>query len=358
MVYPLQYAAIGSFFVGLISANPLLAPASYASSGALVARKFVQGSHIDDSHYQTVLTEYAAGQAIATKAKTLIDEDNYYYELFIPAQYQSEAHAAEYNNNLLTNFIALGDDQDYTVTIDYIGTSDDPKCQESSQLGYNPYAYTEGTTITMCDAFFEQPATSSMGCENTYLDEYETGAMTLLHEFTHLSPAYFELTTSPNPPFIDYVYGSSNCVSLASGHPTASQAIVNADNWMFVTLGAYWSDKCGKEIEPDDPDEGVYAGIDGQVPGCLPGDQDQWIISAGGSCSPSGVASNSKTSGGPGGCGIPNTGGLNGVNVADCWQLPQGTTAVEMNLAVTNATKVCFYLPNKSLPNPYPTLAR
>ena len=340
MIFPSQYAAAGTFLIGLASANPLLAPPSGTSSGPLVARKFVQGSHISEANYQTVLTEYAAGQDIATKAKTLIDEDNFYYELFIPSQYQSEAHAKEYNDNFLTKFIALGDDDDYTVTIDYIGTSNDPKCQESSQPGYKPYAYTEGTTITMCDLFFSQPATKDMTCANTYLDEYETGAMTLLHEFTHLDPAYFSLTTSPNPPFNDYAYGSANCADLASGRSTASQAIVNADNWMFVTLGAYWSDKCGKEIEPDEPDEGVYAGIDGQVAGCLPGATNQWLMSAGGSCSASGVASNSQTSGGPGGCGIPNTGGLNGVNVADCWLLPQGTTAVEMTLAVTNATQV------------------
>ena len=353
MPSPSQYAAVSSFFVWLASANPLFAPASHTSSGALAARKFVKGDHIDDDHYQTVLTEYAAGHGIATKAKTLIDEDNYYYELFIPSQYQSEAHATEYNNNFLDKFMKLGDDDGYTVTIDYIGTANDPKCQESVQPGYKPYAYTEDTTMTMCDAFFEQPATSSLGCENTYLDEFETGAMTLLHEFTHLNPAYFSLTTSPNPPFNDYVYGSANCASLAEGRSTASQAIVNADNWMFVTLGAYWSDKCDKQIEPDYPDTGVYAGIDGQPPGCLPGDQDQWIISAGGSCSASGVASNSKTSGGPGGCGIPNTGGLNGVNVADCWQFPQGTTAVEMTLAVTNATKVLLLSQALTLTHPF-----
>ena len=342
MIFSSRSAAIGGFLIGVSSGNPLLTPASGVPSAALIARKFTQGSHIDDSHYQTVLTEYAAGQTIANKAKTLIDEDNFYYELFIPSKYQSEEHAAEYNNNFLSKFVALGDDQGYTVTIDYIGTANDPKCQQSSQPGYKPYAYTEGTTITMCDEFFSQPATSDMGCDNTYLDEYETGAMTLLHEFTHLDPAYFSLTTSPNPPFNDYAYGSAECASLASGRNTADQAIANADNWMFVTLGAYWSDKCGKEIEPDDPDEGVYSGIDGQVAGCLPGAADQWILSAGGSCSASGVASNSKTTNGPGGCGIPNTGGMNGVNVADCWLLPQGTTAVEMTLAVTNATQVRY----------------
>ena len=340
MPSPSQYAVIGTFFLGLASPNPLLAPAFDHSSEALVARKFTQGSHIDDSHYQTVLTEYSAGQNIATKAKTLISEDDYHYELFIPSKYQSEDHANEYNNNFLTKFIALGDDDAYTVTIDYIGTANDPKCQESAQEGYKPYAYTEDQTITLCDAFFAQPATSDMTCDNTYLDEYETGAMTLLHEFTHLSPAYFSLTTSPSPPFDDYVYGSANCVSLANDPSTVEEAIINADNWMFVTLGAYWSDKCGKTIEPDDPDEGVYAGIDGQTAGCLPGSQNQWILSAGGSCSASGVASNAQTSGGPGGCGIPNTGGENGVNVADCWVLPQGVTAVEMTLAVTNATQV------------------
>ena len=57
-----------------------------------------------------------------------------------------------------------------------------------------------------------------------------------------------------------------------------------------------------------------------------------------------------KTSGGAHGCGIPNTSGLNGINVIDCQQFPQGTTAVEMTLAVTNATKVLF------LPNPNPNL--
>ena len=338
-----QYAMIGILFAGLAYANPIIAPAAETSSGALLARKFTRGSHIDAAHYQTVLTEYAAGQTIASKAQTLIDEDNYHYTLFIPSKYQSEENADEYKNNFLAQFIALGNDQGYEVTIDYIGTSNDPKCQQSSQPGYMPYAYTEDLTITMCDAFFDQPATSTMGCSNTYLDEYETGAMTLLHEFTHLNPAYFRLTTSPNPPFSDYVYGSAECVSLASGRPTADQAIVNADNWMFVTLGAYWSNKCGRDIEPDEPDEGVYSGIDGEPPGCLPGATDQWIISTGGECSASGVASNAKTSNGPGGCGIPNTGGENGVNVADCWVLPQGVTAMEMTLAVTNATKVCHY---------------
>lgn len=91
----------------------------------------------------------------------------------------------------------------------------------------------------MCDLFFSQPAISDMTCANTYLDEYETGAMTLLHEFNHLDSAEFSLTTSPNPLFEDYEYGSANCVELASGRNTADQAIVNADNWMFVTLGAY-----------------------------------------------------------------------------------------------------------------------
>ena len=167
--------------------------------------------------------------------------------------------------------------------------------------------------------------------------------MTLLYEFTHLNPAYFSLTTSPNPLFDDYVYGSANCASLAVGRSTASQAIKNTDNWVFVTLDAYCSDKSKKQIELDFSDSRLYASIDGQSPGCLLGDQNQWIISARGSCSASGVASNPKASGGPGGCGIPDISGLNGVNVADCWQFPQGTTAVEITLAVTNATKVRLF---------------
>lgn len=138
MLSPPQYAAVVSFFIGLVSTNPLLAPAGDASPGSLVSRKFNQGSHIDDPHYQTVLTEYSAGQDIATKAKTLIDEDNYYYELFIPSKYQSEDHANEYNNNFLTKFIALSNDQDYTVTIDYIGTSNDPNASSPPNQATSP----------------------------------------------------------------------------------------------------------------------------------------------------------------------------------------------------------------------------
>ncbi len=338
MIFPSRHAVINAFFLRLAYATPAFAPAGNPSAGHLEVRNLRQGSHISNSDYATVTVEYLAGQDIANKAKTLINEDNYYYELFIPSQYVSEGQANEYNNVFLTKFVDLGGDSSYTVTIDYIGTSNDPKCQQSSQPGYLPYAYTEDMTITLCDAFFQQPSTSGMTCDSQYLDEYETGAMTLLHEFTHLSPAYFSLTETPNPPFQDFVYGSANCRDLASARTSASQAIVNADNWMFVTLGAYWSNKCGKQIEPDDPDTGVYDGIDGQAPSCLLGSADEWLISAGGSCNAQGVASNGMTSGGPGGCGIPNTGGMNGVNVADYWVLPQGTTAIEITLEVSNKT--------------------
>ena len=44
--------------------------------------------------------------------------------------------------------------------------------------------------------------------------------------------------------------------------------------------------------------------------------------------------------------GIPNTGGMNGVNVADCWVLPQGISTVEMTIAVTNATQVRLAVPS------------
>ena len=147
---------------------------------------------------------------------------------------------------------------------------------------------------------------------------------------------------SSKPSFDDCVYGSANCASLAVGRSTASKAIKNTDNWILVTLDAYWSDKSKKQIELDFSDSRLYAGIDGQSPGCLLGDQNQWIIPARGSCSASGVASSFKASGGSDGCGILNTSGLNVVKVADSWQVPQGTTAVEMMLAVTNATKVRF----------------
>jgi len=330
---------IGLLASQLASANPTFSTLNGESPvpGALASRNFAQGSSIDSSHYNLFTAEYLAGQEIAKKAKTLINEDNYYYELFIPSKYTSAAQAKEYNDNFLSKFVDLGGDSSYTVTVEYHGTSKDPKCRESAKPGYLPYAYTEGKTITLCDKFFSQPATSAMTCDNEFLDEYETGAMTILHEFTHLSPAYFSLSKSPNPPFEDYEYGSSGCRDLAESSP--DEAIVNADNWMFVTLGAYWSDKCGKQIEPDDPTTGVYAGTATEAPGCFGGAYSQWIIAAGGSCDNKGVASNSKVWGGPAGCSIPHTGGMDGINVADCWLLPQDTTAVELQLAVTNATQ-------------------
>lgn len=62
--------------------------------------------------------------------------------------------------------------------------------------------------------------------------------MTILHEFTHLKPAYFSVQTS-DPPFGDSAYGSADCRSLAQD--VEDDAIMNADNWMYVTLGNYWS---------------------------------------------------------------------------------------------------------------------
>lgn len=321
------------------SAKPTFSTSNGGSPvpGALASRNFAQGSSIDSAHYNLFTAEYLAGQEIAKKAKSLINENNYYYELFIPSKYTSEAQANEYNNNFLSGFINLGGDNSYTVTVEYYGTDKDPKCRESAKPNYLPYAYTEGKTITLCDKFFSQPATSDMTCANEFLDEYETGAMTILHEYTHLSPAYFSLSKSPNPPFSDYEYGSSACRDLAESSP--DEAIINADNWMFVTLGAYWSDKCGKQIEPDDPTTGVYAGTAIEAPGCFGGAYNQWIIAAGGSCNDRGVASNGKPSGGPAGCNTPHTGGMDGIDEADCWLLPEDTTAMELQLAVTNATQ-------------------
>ena len=238
-------------------ANPLFAPLSAKNAppkNDLLARKFLKGSHIRNDDFAYFIREYNAGKQIAKTVKDELDEDNFYYESFIPSDYQSQGQLAEYKNNFLSKFSEIGNDLRYLVTVDYIGTSSDPNCQGTVKPGYYTYAYTEERTIGLCDRFFEeQPSTSSMGCENQFLDEYETGAMTILHEFTHLDPPYFRLTTSPNPPFEDFEYGSAACRDLAETNP--KEAILNPDNWMFVTLGTYWSKKCKKLIEPDDSPE-------------------------------------------------------------------------------------------------------
>ena len=85
MPSPSPYPAVHSFFMWLASANPPFAPASHTSSGALAARKHVKGNHADEAHYQSILTEYTA------RWGTTIDEEYYYYEVFIPSQYQRES---------------------------------------------------------------------------------------------------------------------------------------------------------------------------------------------------------------------------------------------------------------------------
>lgn len=66
-----------------------------------------------------------------------------------------------------------------------------------------------------------------------------TLAFTLLHEFGHLN---YRL----DPRLLDYVYGSFRCQELAETN--GEQAYNNADSWMFIALGTYWEDKCGRII--------------------------------------------------------------------------------------------------------------
>jgi len=48
------------------------------------------------------------------------------------------------------------------------------------------------------------------------------------------------------PRLLDYAYGSARCAELAEDDPEA--AYNNADSWMLTALGAYWEDKCGRQI--------------------------------------------------------------------------------------------------------------
>ena len=325
-----------SLCLRLALATPAFAPAAEVPSptvtGSVFPRNFVKGGNIDDTHYASFTSEYAAATSIAGIVSPMINVNNYYYKMFIPEDYQDPDQASEYQD-FLGKFTSLGGDSSYVVTVDYKGDDNDPTCQAKKNTEES-YAYTTDKLITLCDAWFAQPPTSAMQCESDKtLDEYETGAMTILHEFTHLKPPYFEVSSS-DPPFGDEAYGSGDCRLLAQQQ--GDQAIMNADTWMFVTLANYWSNKCGFRIEPSPPNGGVY-----DQSGCLSGAADQFLVNSGATCNGY-VASGGQQQGwyGPQGCDIPNAGGNNGANVADCWVFPDGVTAAEITLAVTNATQV------------------
>jgi hypothetical protein len=60
-----------------------------------------------------------------------------------------------------------------------------------------------------------------------------------MHEFGHLN---YKL----NPRLLDYAYGSGRCQELAETN--GEEAYNNADSWMFIALGEYWDNQCGREI--------------------------------------------------------------------------------------------------------------
>lgn len=78
--------------------------------------------------------------------------------------------------------------------------------------------------------------------------EFETPAATLLHEFLHLGVCEDILTLFSNKE----VYGSIRCAELAKGNE--DEALVNADNWILVTVGTYWDKYCNRRIKLGIPD--------------------------------------------------------------------------------------------------------
>ncbi|KUJ08679.1 uncharacterized protein LY89DRAFT_741531 [Mollisia scopiformis] len=317
-----------SIIIGLAVANPMFSTSSMeGTTNSLSKRTFVEGTGFTTAQpFSTFLTEYAAGIAMAQQIRSILSAsqltENYHYQLFIPYSYQSEAQAAEYLNEYLQGYM-----------------SSDPGCQNWTTTDwpiYWPRAHTNGSTrvTNLCPLFWTLPATSEVQCDQRGMDEYESGAMTILREVGSLV-GYFNLTQG-GPPAYANAWGSNMCAAWANIDP--DETISNTDSWMFVALGIYWSDKCGQTIQPDQV-EHVTAGL---PPGCLPGPTEGWQISSGSSCSGEIVRNSNGISSGPGGCNIPSTYGTNNLlsdNQDDCWLLPSGTTAIGITLEVTNATK-------------------
>ena len=82
--------------------------------------------------------------------------------------------------------------------------------------------------------------------EDRTVEEFETPAATLLHEFLHTG-----VCNDIQAPFNGQreTYGAQDCYDLARDENKADEALTNADSWMLVTIGTYWDNKCERQIK-------------------------------------------------------------------------------------------------------------
>lgn len=132
---------------------------------------------LSDDQWNTFQTEYQAAVVIANKVKGIVTDSNPAWEEFIGDKYQ-ETYIDAYKDDYLTDFAGIGDSTDVTWTIRY-GDQTDQGCQETLPDGSKSIAHTENGVTTLCDAWFNFPATADLlqtACAETdfLLDNFES----------------------------------------------------------------------------------------------------------------------------------------------------------------------------------------
>ena len=195
---------------------------------------------------------------IANDASSAISFTSIYFKAWVPDDNQDQDQVDAYKNDYYAPVVGFNNNNGQTAIVTCV---QDAECQSGNGQDGSSYAHTtwdEGEqtgTINLCDPWFDNtnfPSTSDMlnncGDQDRTVEEFETPAATLLHEFLHLG-----VCDNIQAPFQSSgeKYGSVDCYNLARNDGDA--ALENADNWMLVTIGTYWDKTCNRRIKTGVP---------------------------------------------------------------------------------------------------------
>lgn len=194
----------------------------------------------------------------ASDAKAKIVKNSIYFKAWVPNDNQDDAQITAYKNDYYDPVISFISNDQQTAIVTCVK---DDECKAGN--GHDGSSYsdtiwdedTETGTINLCDPWFDNtnfPSTSHMfthcGEQGRTVEEFETLAATLLHEFLHLG-----VCEHIHAPFksAGEVYSSVDCDNLA--RTNGDKAMENADSWMLVTMGMYWDKTCNGRIKTGVP---------------------------------------------------------------------------------------------------------
>lgn len=219
----------------------------------MAKREWTNQCTSDSTRSNRVTSEISAMSNIANDASGSISSTSIYFKAWVPDDNQNAAQVTAYKDDYYAPVEGFNSNDDQTAIVTCV---QDAECQSGNGQGGVSYAHTvwdgatDTGTINLCDPWFDNtnfPSTSDMlsNCDETQrtVEEFETPAATLLHEFLHLG-----VCDNIQAPFSssDETYGAVPCYDLARNDGDA--ALENADNWMLVTIGTYWDKTCSRRI--------------------------------------------------------------------------------------------------------------